>query len=85
MCRRAVLSATCSGGEGLTRNQRKAKEQRQGSNRLRTAHGISGTGRTAPILRESGRKGDSGWRVLMSLGDKTQEPHTRRRRAFIDG
>ncbi len=58
MCRRAVLSATCSGGEGLTRNQRKAKEQRQGSNRLRTAHGISGTIRIVPVLLESGWKGD---------------------------
>ncbi len=28
------------GGEGLTGKQRKAKEQRQGSNRLGTAHGI---------------------------------------------
>ncbi len=51
------------GGEGVTGKQRKAKEQRQGSNRLGTAHGISGTVRTASILRESGRKGESGeWR-----------------------
>ena len=28
------------GGEGLTCKQRKAEEQRQGSNRLGTAHGI---------------------------------------------
>ncbi len=35
--------------------------------------------KAAPILLKSGRKGDSGWRVPMSLGDKTQEPHTRRR------
>ncbi len=47
------------GGEGLAGKQGEADEQRQGSNRLGTAHGISGTARTDPILLRSGRKGDS--------------------------
>ena len=57
--RDAYDAASEVGGEGLTCKQRKAKEQRQGSNRLGTAHGISGTARTAPILCESCRKGVS--------------------------
>ena len=71
------------GGEGLTCKQRKAKEQRQGSNRLGTAHGISGTARTAPILLRSGRKGDSGDGGIDEAGLITQESHTRRREALL--
>ncbi len=64
------------GGEGLTCKQRKAKEQRQGSNRLRTAHGISGMARTAPILLEAGRKGDSeDGASAVGRGENTRAPH----------
>ncbi len=47
------------GGEGLTSYESDAKEQKQGGNRVGTAHGMSGTVWSAVILRESGRKGDS--------------------------
>ncbi len=55
------------GGEGLTGKQRKAKEQRQGSKRLRPVHGISGAGTTAPILIKLGREGESGERAVHTL------------------
>ncbi len=53
-----VLQKFHVGGEGVTGYEREAKEQREGGNELRTAHAASKQGRTALILRESGRKGD---------------------------
>ncbi len=47
------------GGEGLTGYESDAKEQREGSNLVGMAHGICGTGRIAPILLDSGGKGES--------------------------
>ncbi len=62
------------GGEALAGKQGEADEQRQGGNRLGTAHGISRTARTAPILLEAGRKGDSGTWASAQRGVRKQEP-----------
>jgi len=48
---------------------------------MRAEHGVSRTGRTALILGQSGRKGDSGDSVSAVGRVRTQEPHTRRREA----
>ncbi len=61
------------GGEAGSGKQCIDEEQWQGGNELRTAHGISVTGMTGPILRESGRKGESGGGPGSESGGLKQE------------
>ncbi len=52
------------GGEGLTCKQDKSKGRKHGNDGMQARHGVSRTGRTAFILVQSGREGESRARGL---------------------